>query len=95
MEVQRNEKIKQHRGPRPCVDPMPLRARGAIFFVLSHAPASVTNMSPNLVYFKAHPRRFDGGAINWTSGDIKKGDWRLFDERDRRGDTLRLLGRRA
>ena len=29
-------------------------------------------MSPDLVHFKALPRGFDGGAINWTSGDIKK-----------------------
>ena len=68
MAVQRHEEIKQHRGPRPCVDPMPLRARGVVFLVLSHAPtcgshepAWATNMSPNLVYFKAHPRGFDGG----------------------------------
>ena len=44
--------------------------------MLSHTPAWATNMSPNFVYFKAHPRGFDGGAINRTSGDIKKG---LFD----------------
>ena len=38
--------------------------------MLSHAPAWVTNMSPILVYFKAHPRGFEWGAINGTSGDI-------------------------
>ena len=69
MAVQRHEKIKQHRGPRPSID------EEQFFFVLSHAPACgshvlawdfhaptwATNMSPNLVYFNAHPRRFDGG----------------------------------
>ena len=37
-----------------------------------HAPACATNMSPIFVYFKAHPRGFEWGAINGTSGDIKK-----------------------
>ena len=102
MVMQRHEEIKQHRGPRPYVDPTPLRAQGAVFFVFSHvgawdfhAPAWATIMSPNLVYFKAHPRGFDGGAINWTSRDIKKGDWRDKRQIDRRGDTLGLPGRRA
>ena len=43
------------------------------FLVLSHAPAWATNMSPNLVYFKAHPRGFEVGAINWSLGDLRKG----------------------
>ena len=61
MVVQRHEEIKQHKGPRPCLDLTPLRARGAVFFVLSHAsacgshapawdfhaPAWATNMSLN------------------------------------------------
>ena len=61
MVMQRHEEIKQQKGPCPYVDPTPLRARGAVFLVLSHSPAWATNMSPNLVYFKAHPRGFDGG----------------------------------
>ena len=68
MAVKRHEEIKQHRRPRPCVNPTPLRARGSVLLVLSHAPAWdfhapmwATNMSPNLVYFKAHPRGFGGG----------------------------------
>ena len=82
MVVQRLEEIKHHSRPRPCMDPSPLRARGAIFLVLSHtpecgshapecgshapvwdflAPVWETNMSPNLVYFKAHSRGFDVG----------------------------------
>ena len=36
MVMQRHEEIKHHKGPRPCVDPTPLDARGAVFFVLSH-----------------------------------------------------------
>ena len=44
-----------------------------------HAPAWATNMSPTFVYFKAHPRGFEGGegggAINRTSGDII---WEFF-----------------
>ena len=68
MAVKRHEEIKQHRGPRPCMNPTPLRARGAVLLVLSHAPVWnfhapmwATNMSHNLVYFKAHPRGFGGG----------------------------------
>ena len=60
MVVQRHEEIKQHRGH--------LRAREVVLLVLSHAPAWdfhalvwATNMSPNLVYFNAHLRGFDGG----------------------------------
>ena len=76
MAVQRHEEMKQHREPRTCVDPTHLRARGAIFFVLSralgfgshaptwdlHAPTWVTKMSPDLMHFKAHLRGFDGGG---------------------------------
>ena len=52
-----------------------------------HAPAWATNMSPIFVYFKAHPRGFEWGAINGTSEDIiqelfwgegkrrRKGNW--------------------
>ena len=64
--------MKQHRGPRTCVDPMHLRARGTVFFVLSyaptcgshapawdfHAPTWATKISPNLIHFKAHQRGF-------------------------------------
>ena len=59
-----------------------------------HAPACATNMSPIFVYFKAYPRGFEWGAINGTSGDIKR---ELLEgrKRDRRGDTSGLLGRRA
>ena len=46
-----------------------------------HAPAWATNMSPIFVYFKAHPRGFEWGAINGTSGDIIRG---LFGEEKRR-----------
>ena len=60
--------------------------------MLSHALAWVTNMSPNLVYFKAHPRGFDGGAINGISGDIKK---RLFDERRRGEKEIGVQGLRG
>ena len=28
----------------------------------SHAPTWATKMSPNLIYFKAHMRGFDGGG---------------------------------
>ena len=35
-----------------------------------HTPAWATNMSPILVYFKAHPRGFERGPINRTSRDI-------------------------
>ena len=59
--MQRHEEIKHHGRNAPAC----LRN---IFLVLSHAPAWdfhapawATNMSPNLVYFKAHPRGFDGG----------------------------------
>ena len=34
MVMQRHEEIKQHRGPRPCLNPTPLRARGAVFFCI-------------------------------------------------------------
>ena len=77
MTMQRHEEMKQHRGPRTCVDPMHLCARGEgfFFFVLFHAtaygshaptwdlhsPTWATKMSPNLIHFKAHPRGFDGG----------------------------------
>ena len=37
-----------------------------------HAPAWATNMSPYLVYFKAHPRGFDGG-YKWDLGRHKNG----------------------
>ena len=40
-----------------------------------HAAAWATNMSPILVYFKAHPRGFEWGAINGTLGDIIGGFW--------------------
>ena len=80
MVMQRHEEIKHHRGPRPCVDPTPLDARGAVFFMLSHTsvwdfhiPSRATNMSLNLVYFKAHPRGFKVGAINWSLGDLRRG----------------------
>ena len=47
MAVQRHEKIKQHRGPRPCVDPTPLRAQGAFFFLCfpTHLRAGATHLS--------------------------------------------------
>ena len=51
-------------------------------------------MSPILVYFKAHPRGFEWGAINGTSGDII-GSFGGEKGRDMSGDTLGLLGRRA
>ena len=56
MTMQRHEGMKQHRGSTQH-----LRARGAVFLVLSHAPAWATKMSPNLIYLKAHPRVFHGG----------------------------------
>ena len=99
--MQRREEMKQHRGPHTCVDPTYLRARGVVFLVLSHAPTCrsqtlvwVTKMSPNLII--SWPIRGDFmGSINWTSGDIKREDWRDERQRDRRGNTLRLSGRRA
>ena len=108
MVVQRHEEMKQDRRPHTCVDPMHLRARGAVFLVLSHAPACgihapawdlhtpawATKMSPNLIHFKAYPRGFHGG-INWTSGDIKIEDFRDERQRDRCRDTLGLSRRRA
>ena len=41
--------------------------------MLFQEPPWATNMSPNLVYFKAHPGRFEVGAINWSLGDLRKG----------------------
>ena len=46
-----------------------------------HTPAWATNMSPILVYFKAHPGGFEWEAINGTSGDIIGGFWRGENER--------------
>ena len=79
MVVQRHEGMKQHRGPRTCVDPTHSRARGVVFLVLSHAPAWdlhapawATKISPNLIHFKAHPRGFHGG-YKLDLGTHKKG----------------------
>ena len=65
MTVQRHEEIKHHSLPRPCMDPTPMRARGAMFWCTTawefHAPTWATIMSPTLVYFKAHSRGFERG----------------------------------
>ena len=56
-----------------------------------HAPAWATNMSPILVYFKAHSRGFEWGAINGTSGDIIG---RLLERRREGEKAIRVQGLR-
>ena len=59
-----------------------------------HAPTWATNMSPNLVYFKAHSRGFDGGGgvINGTSGNIKMKPFGLEKEREKAIGVQSLRG---
>ena len=59
--MQNHEEMEQHSGPHICVDLTHLRARGAYFWVLCHAPAWEAKVSPNLIHFKAHQRGFHWG----------------------------------
>ena len=91
MVVQRHEEMKQHRGPRTCVDPTHLHARGAVFLVLSHAPmwdlqapALAEKMSPNLIHFKTHPSGFHGGYKLDLGRHKKMGFFKGVEEKERR-----------